>query len=444
MVTPFEATEVSAHGLGGQRDLPISLDLAVIGAVIALVMSFAVLAVAWRSARYGGELGWPVPGWGQGLVEHPLFGVALRAFGMVVFGYAVVVAFLGENEVVNPFFGIVYAWLWVGIVPMSLLFGPFWKAISPVRTVNSVFARCAGTDADVGLYAYPTRLGYWPAALGLFAFVWLELVSLNSVDLGTVRLWFGIYLAVMLVGGVVFGSGFYERADPFEVYSSLLGRLSVWGWMGGRLLLRSPLANLATTPVAPGLVGVVGVLFGSTGFDSFGDSPQWVRFLQGTQVSGNLLNNAALLVFCAGATGLFALACMLMGTPPVGRRRELPDAFAPTIVPIIFGYVVAHYLNYFLEVGTRTLAYASDPFSSGADYLGTADLPPFVWLAYHPTLLANVKVGAVVVGHVVAAVAAHDAALRLLPRRHGVAGELPLLLAMVGLTAGGLYLLFSS
>ena len=43
---------IEAHGIGGQADLPISLGLAISGAVAALVVSFTVLVVAWRSPRY--------------------------------------------------------------------------------------------------------------------------------------------------------------------------------------------------------------------------------------------------------------------------------------------------------------------------------------------------------------------------------------------------------
>ena len=41
-------------------------------------------------------------------------------------------------------------------------------------------------------------------------------------------------------------------------------------------------------------------------------------------------------------------------------------------------------------------------------------------------------------------VAAHDRAIKLLPPRHHLTGQLPLLMAMVGFTAGGLYLLFAA
>ena len=76
-----------------------------------------------------------------------------------------------------------------------------WKAISPVRTINLAFARLSGSDPDRGVYVYPERLGHWPAAVGLFAFVWLELVYPYGTELGPVRLWCAVYVAVMLLGG---------------------------------------------------------------------------------------------------------------------------------------------------------------------------------------------------------------------------------------------------
>jgi hypothetical protein len=58
-------------------------------------------------------------------------------------------------------------------------------------------------------------------------------------------------------------------------------------------------------------------------------------------------------------------------------------------------------------------------------------------------LVALIQVTAIVVGHVLAVVLAHDRAVRLLPHRHAVVGQLPMLLLMVGYTVGGLALLFA-
>ncbi|MCD4533906.1 hypothetical protein LRP67_07420 [Nocardioides sp. cx-169] len=433
-----------AHGIGGSADLPISPTLAIAGAVAALVVSFTVLALAWRTPRYesssSGRPAWP---WLDRLVHSLPWRVGLRGVGFVVFAYAVMVAVLGEDQLTNPLFGIFYVWWWVGLVPLSLLFGPVWRAISPVRTINLAFARISGSDPEVGMLEYPRRLGYWPAALGLFAFVWLELVYPFSTELGPVRLWCAAYVAIMLIGGALFGNSFYERADPFEVYSTLVSKMSVWGSRDGRLLVRSPLANLATVGAQPGLVAVVAVLFGSTAFDSFRESSVWVRYVQSTDTSSYLLNNLALVTFCVGVGLIFAAGCMLTGVAPGTDRRTLPSLFAHSVVPIVVGYIVAHYLSYLVHAGQNTLIQASDPFGDGSDILGTGDWSVNYWLSYHPTLLANIKVLAVVIGHVLGVIAAHDRAIKLLPRRHQLTGQLPLLFAMIAFTVGGLYLLFA-
>lgn len=434
-----------AHGLGGPADLPIPPELAIAGAVAALVVSFTVLSVAWRRPRYDQDSsGRPTPAWLGRVVDSRTFAVALRGVGLVLLAYVVVAAVFGKDLLTNPVFGIFYVWWWVGLVPASVLLGPVWRAISPVRTINAVVARLTGSDPDRGVYRYPERLGYWPAALGLFAFVWMELVYPYSTELGPVRLWMAVYLAVMLLGGALFGSTFYRWGDPFEVFSSLCARLSVWGRRDGDLVVRSPLANLATTPVGPGLVAVVGVLFGSTAFDSFRESLPWLRFLQSAGMSDQVLNTLALLAFCAGVGVILVVGSVATGVEAGTPRSTLPGLFAHSVVPIVVGYFVAHYLNYFLDLGWQTLIQASDPLGTGADLLGTGDLAPMTSLSSQPALLASIKVGAVVVGHVLAAVASHDRALTVLPRRHQLTGQLPMLFAMVAFTVGGLYLLFAA
>jgi hypothetical protein len=444
-VTGLGDDRLLAHGIGGAQDLPIPTELAIAGAVAALTVSFTVLVVAWRTPRYdAATTGRPAPAWLAGIVDSTVFAAAARVLGMLLFLFAVWTAVLGEDLLINPFFGLVYVLLWVGLVPASLLLGPVWKRISPVRTLNRGLAALTGGEPGRGLMAYPERLGYWPAVVGLFAFVWLELVSTSSTELGTVRLWCAGYVAVMLVGGALFGDEFYARGDPFEVYSSLVAKLSIWGRRDGVLLVRSPLANLDTVPVRPGLVAVVAVLFGSTAFDSFQDSGPWVRFVQSHGEQAHLLQNLGLLSFCVGLGLVFAAGSAATGVGPEQDRRALPDLFAHSVVPIVVGYVVAHYLTYLVETGQQTLILMSDPKSDGSNLFGTADLAVDYWLSYHPTFLAMTKVVAVVIGHVLGVVAAHDRAVRLLPVRHQVTGQLSLLFAMVTFTVGGLYLLFAA
>ncbi len=436
---------ISAHGLGGAKDLPIPSELAIAGAVAALVISFTVLAVAWREPRYDAATsGRLAPGWLDRFVSSPALAVTARVLGMAFFLYVAAAAVFGKDSLINPFLGTFYVLLWVGLVPASLLLGPFFKAISPARTISMLFAKISGVPEGEGLRPYPERFGYWPAAVGLFSFVWLELVYPHATDVGPVRLWCAAYLGIMLIGSAVWGTTFLARADPFEVYSSLVAKLSVWGRRDGRLVLRSPLANLDTVVARPGLVAVVAVLFGSTGFDSFRESTVWLKLVQSMSGSRVLPDTLALIAFSVGVAIVLTLATMATGVTSDTSRRALPDLFAHSIVPIIVGYIAAHYLTYFVEYGQRTLVDLSDPFSRGDDYLGTADLQINYWLSIHPTFLAVSKVVAVALGHVVGVVAAHDRAIKLLPRRHQLTGQLPLLVAMVGFTVGGLYLLFAA
>jgi len=433
-----------AHGIGGAKDLPIPPQLAIAGAVAALTVSFTVLAVAWRNPRFDESAGRPAPRLAT-LADSAGLRFAARVFGLAVFGWAMFAAVAGKDVLINPFFGMFYVWLWVGIVPMSLVLGPFYKAVSPVRTINLLFSRLSGSDPEVGLFHYPERLGYWPAALGLYAFVWMELVFPSGTELGPLRLWFAGYVGLMLVGGALFGGRFYESADPFEVYSTLVGHLSPWERRDdGALVVRTPLANLARVPARPGLVGIVGVMFGSTAFDSFKDSSVWLKHIQGSSVSPVLQNNLMLLAFCTAVALVFSVATASTGVHMHQRRTALPALFAHSMVPIIVGYIFAHYLSYLDEQGQLTLIQASDPLTTGANYLGTGDLAVSYWLSYHPTLLATTKVLAVVTGHVLGVIAAHDRSVTLLPKRHQLTGQLPLLFAMVGFTVSGLYLLFAA
>jgi hypothetical protein len=393
---------VLLHGLGGAKDLPVPASLAIAGGSAALVVSFCVLVLAWRTPRYGAAVPVPRPGpdraWAlPAPVERVLDGrelaVLLRVLGVLFFGWVTWALVAGPDNNNNPVLGVFYVLVWVGIVPASLLFGRVARAVSPVRTLNLLLARLLRGDPAVGLYRYPERLGSWPAAIGLFAFVWQELVNPDQVALGSIRLWLAVYLAVMLIGAALFGEEWLERADPFEVYSDLLAHLSVWGRSadpdGGRLVLRSPLANLSRLEPRPGVVAAVAVLFGSTAYDSYKDTLRWVNFIDGLSVDPELVNTGALIGFCLVVGVSFTVAARSTGVGDDVRHRDLPRLLAHSVVPIIVGYMTAHYLSYFVEQGQQTISFLSDPMVDGSDYLGTAGVSPNLWLTFPPGFLAT-------------------------------------------------------
>ena len=187
------------------------------------------------------------------------------------------------------------------------------------------------------------------------------------------------------------------------------------------------------------------MLFGSTAFDAFRDSDAWLTFIQDTGYSTYLQNNLGLLGFCLAVGLIFCAGTMIhRRRPGAARGASCPGIFAFSVIPIVVGYIVAHYLSFVVEIGTQTLIQASDPLSNGSNLFGTGTLAVPYWLSYHPTFLADAKVLAVVLGHVVGVIAAHERAIKVLPKKHQLTGQLPLLAAMVAFTVGGLYLLFST
>lgn len=449
---------ILAHGIGGRQDLPIPFGHVLVGAAAALLVSFAVLAFAWRRPRYdAASAGVPLPGAVQAAVSSRWWTLLGQALGLLLTAYALIGALLGPDLATNPTAGVVYVLFWIGLVPVSVLLGPVWRWLNPLRTLHALGARAVRADPKRGLLDYPERLGHWPAAVVLLAFTWLELVAPDNVTLPVIRAWFAGYLALTLVGAAVYGSRWFERADAFEVYSTLLGRLSPLGRRGdGRLVLRSPLSGLDGVPPLPGLVAVVCVLLGSTAYDSFSSAPVWVRLVQGGALPETLAGTLGLVGMVALVAATYAAAATLAGgvagevpgggagSVAGGRRTTLPGRFAHSLVPIVVGYLVAHYLTLLVLEGQRTVIYLSDPLSSGADWLGTAGRGVDQTLATMPALIASVQVLAVVTGHVLGVVAAHDRSVRLFRGRAALLGQLPLLGVMVGYTVGGLLLLFAA
>lgn len=439
---------VLAHGLGGSTDLPIPYEYAMVGAAWALTFTFALVAFAWRKPRFDTEApGAPLPLWVNRFVDSSLVRGCLAGVALLFTAWVIAAGVFGPQTNRNALIGTFYVLLWVGLVALSVLFGPVWRVISPLRTLHRIL------PISKAIRDYPSRWGYFPAAFGLFAFVWLELASPDSASVGAVLAWLAVYAVVLLVGSVVFGEHFFDNGDPFEVYSTAVSKLSVVRRSAaGQLVVGNPFNNLPTLVVRPGLVTVLAVLLGSTAFDSFSATPGWRNFADAVSadmswlsfsVAHSLVRTVGLLVF-AGVVGItFWLAARATGGVDSDQRRLLPGQLAHTLIPIVVGYIFAHYLSYLVEQGQRTVIALADPFGRGWNLLGLGNAEVAYILSSHPAVLGVLKVIFVVGGHIAAVIAAHDRALRLLPAGHQLTGQLAMMFTMVAYTFTGLYLLFS-
>ncbi|MGH4025161.1 MAG: hypothetical protein ACRDRV_11340 [Pseudonocardiaceae bacterium] len=431
---------VLAHGIGGREDLPLPMDLMVQGAVLALLASFFGLGVLWRSQRFrAGRAGWAVPLPVQRLVDSARFRWLLRLLGLAGTGYVFVMALVAPDGR-NPLPHAVYVLFWVGIVPLSLLFGPVWRLVNPLRTLHLLLAALTRIPADRGLRPLPDRLGYWPAALSLLSFVWLELAAPDGAAVPVLLLYFAGYGVLQLGAALLFGRRWFTTGDGFEVYSTLVGALSPIGRRDdGRLVLRNPLNGIATFGPAPGIVALIAVLLGSTFFDSISGSADWGRVAQSVPLPAAVLATAGLLLMIALVAATFIGATRFAGRVGHQGRKPVPGLLAHTVIPIVVGYVIAHYFSLLLFEGQQAIVMLSHPLGTGAGLSGAIN-----YGLVTATGIAFIQVIAVVAGHVLAVVSAHDRSVGLFPRSDVVVGQLPLVVLMVGYTVGGLTLLFAA
>ncbi|MFI1651142.1 hypothetical protein ACH4XT_29960 [Streptomyces avidinii] len=439
---PADPLTSLAHGIGSQHDLPISPFYAFAGAFAALFVSFLALGLLWSTSRFRGERsGLALPVALQRVADAPATRTALRGLGLAAALAVLLYLLLGPDDPAhNPAPGAVYVLLWVGLVPASLLLGPVWRLLNPLRTLHRLLSRALrrpepgpGPDpAPDRRRPLPARLGQWPAAVGLFGFTWLELVAPEPASTTTLLIAITAYAAAQLLLAARFGERWFDDGDAFEAYSALLARLSPLGRRSdGRLVLRNPFHGLDATPERPGLVATVCVLLGSTAYDGFSDNPSWINALQTSPLGRTPTATLGLLASIALVATLYCLcaaATRLVSGPHPGPLT----AFAHSLVPIALGYLIAHYFSLLVVEGPRTVSMA----------LGT-DTAPEPVPPLGPGGLAALQVIAVVTGHVLGVVAAHDRSVRLFPPARAVAGQLPLLALMITYTIGGIGLLLN-
>ncbi len=264
---------VIAHGIVGRADLPIPEELFGAAAAAVLVVSFLALAAGWSRPRL------------EHVRERPLFriplavDVVLGAVGVAAFAVTVYAGLAGtDSQQDNLAPTAVYVAFWVGVPFASLLFGDVFRLLSPWRALG----RAAGWVAHrlsrgepTESFPYPDRLGHWPAAAGILAFVVCELCWATGREPGPLGVLMLVYLVVQLAGMGLYGvEAWTRRGDAFGVWFGLFARLAPVGRRAdGRLVLRPPVAGVATLAPLPGTVALLLIGIGSTGFDGAKEGP---------------------------------------------------------------------------------------------------------------------------------------------------------------------------
>ena len=444
-----------AHGLVGRTDLPIPRWLFGWGAAVVLVVSFVALAVLWPKPRFEAPSESRLAGVPK--ILDPIAGL----IGVALFAAVVYAGFAGSQTTTNNLAPTaVFVVFWVGLVPLSLLLGDVFKAINPWRAIARVSAWAAGNVSREGLPAplpYPERLGRWPAALGILAFVWVELVYAQGDDPSTLAVLALAYAAAQLVGMSLYGIETWTRnGDAFSVYFGLFAKLSPLRWERGAVYGRRPLSGLSTLVAIPGTVALLCVMIGTTSFDGFSAGPTWSSIAPelttffmdlgiGQQTALELAFTVGLVAAVLAIAGLYRLGVAGMRWAGEQREaRELSGRFVHSLVPIALAYVVAHYFSLLAYQGQAAAYLASDPLGDGGNLFGTASVTiDYTWIS--ATGIWYVQVGALVLGHVAGLVLAHDRALVLFSEsRSATRSQYWMLAVMIAFTSLALWLLSSA
>ena len=413
------------------------------GAATALIVSFVALSALWTEPRFEGRpTPSAVPSWIQSILTNRGLEWTIRILMLVFF---VIVAMasarrVSDTETIGPI--VVYAWFWVGLPIAHALFGNLWATLSPFDTIGRLVGFDQEQDASPPR-PYPRSWGKWPAAVLLFGFVWVELVQPFGSIPGHLGILIVVYTLIQIAGMHLFGRATWlENGEAFGVYFGLISGIApLTRDADGRVVFRPFLSGLARIPSQPGLLAVIMVALGSTTFDGFSRSDLWITW---TVSVGGLARTA---VFTSGliavillVTLAYVMAMRAAARVVGGHWHPLAVRFAPSLVPIVLAYVVAHYFSFLMLEGQLGLVRLSDPFGVGWDLFGTGDWA-INYALLTPTAIWYVQVAAIVIGHVGGVVLAHDRAIAMFDREAAVRTQYALLAVMILFTASGLLIL---
>ena len=453
-----------AHALVARQDLPVPAWLFAWGASIVLIVSFLALAAAWRKPRFEQQRWRPFgAGWARALVSLPVQAVC-GAIGVFLLGVAIYAGLRG-TEAPDRNFALTFLFVtcWLGFPFFSAILGDVFRPFNPWRAVGRLAG--AGFGAVAGQrpahIAYPEAIGRWPAAIGLIAVVWLEVVygasggvavGLSPHAAGVAASVYTVYtLAMMALFGV---EKWCERGEVFSVYFGMFSQLGCFGVENGRLGRRRPLATATRWASLPGSAAVVIASIATTSFDgaqegAFKSAIEWLfdRLADtGMDLTTALrLTDTIFMAACFAGVGLVYLLGV-RGMRTVARApsfAQLRAGFAHTLIPIALAYLVAHYFSLFVFQEQAQFTYLlSDPLGTATtDLFGTAS-GSVDYTIISATAVWYVQVGALVVGHVLGLTLAHDRALVYWPDyRDASRSQYWMLAVMVAFTCFGLYLL---
>jgi hypothetical protein len=457
-----------AHSFGRLYTLPLPFWLYAWGAMAALVLSFVAVSLlpSVPESTPKPAAAPRAPARSYRLPATLLLAVRLAALGCLA--VCIVTGFWGHADAyanVNmTLFWIVFvlAFAWA-----CALTGDWYALVNPWHNLALALQKWLPRYGQ-GIWRGPEAMLDWLAFFLYCGFITLELLG-RTTPLLLAQVLLGYTLFNLWMAGVFGLERWFNRGEFFAVFFrliSLMAPLLVQRHADGvvRLHWRLPFSGLhGSSARSWGELLFVLFMLASTAFDGLRETKLWVGlywtdfyaahreyFGQNPFAAFPKLQalyfwwQAAAIWLCAWLyLGVYCLGMGLSRLAAQSRMgfKDFCLRFAYSLLPIALVYHVTHYWTLLLTQGLKIFPLASDPFGTGADYLGTAGwfqraiIPDMDWV-WHA------QVGLIVLGHVISVVVAHQVAVRLLgARAAAIWSQLPMLLLMLALTTIGLWVL---
>ena len=422
----------SAHGIGEVYALPVPLQYYLLGAGLAVAFSFFVLAIFLNKSQSSDQ--------GEKIIAIPwLSGVLKIARIIAVFLLLLTIAtgIFGSQHAAHNFAPIFF-WVYflIGMGILSVIFGNIWEKINPWKTM---------TDW-MDLYYSNKIISGVVGIILLLALFWLELSSGFSFEPRVIGMVLLAYTLLNLIGSQ-FYRNWYKDAELFSVLFGFVGKLShlrIGDDEKSVGILRDN-NRLNGQPAAWWTLGIASILLAGASFDSLKETVMWFQWLQTLGLSSSSLVAPTLGIILAPLpfllSYLFAVWVMKQLVGKEYNTKALAQQFIWSLIPIAFGYTLAHNFSLFIVTAPRMFALISDPFGFGWNLFGTAGYIT-TDLLLGAKMVWFIEIGFVVLAHIFGVWYAHVLALNIFndPKK-ALKSQFPMALLMVGFTVMTLWLL---
>ena len=381
---------------------------------------------------------------------------AVSCGSLIMLVYLLYVGITGKRDPLTNMLP-VFIWTvwWIVIFTLHGLAGNFWSWINPWTGPYRVLRRAFGLKPVLTL---SDRVSCWPALPAYIAFAIFILADIAPDDPDRLAGFVAGYWLYTFVAMVLFGEErWLASGECFSLlfrYVSLLAPLQIRD--GTRRLGLPGWALSNHPPLTVSQASFVLCALASSSFDGLNETFWWLttigvnplefpgRSAIFTQTVAGILAAVLLLtvlfVLCVTLTVRFAGGAS--GSPSVQLTF---NRLALSLLPIAFGYHLAHFLPTFLVNIQYFVVALSDPLATGADYFGLGS--HFVTTGFFNTLgsvrlIWLAQCAFIVFGHALAVLVCHDILRQLFAStRRALLAHVPLAVLMILYTSFSLWLL---